>query len=354
MCTSCEDDQAQARNRLHQHVRLRPGPWSRNLMVELNRLYASGAAFLQAEHSHYEGYLRRYRDVPRILSTHNVDSQVEAGHARQLPAGPARLRHRYRTYRYVRGERASGRVADAVLCVSEDDAAYYRQYADNVLVTPNGVDDAFFTAGRDETAEETVMFFGQMSYPPNLEGLMRFVDEGWSHVLERRPNARLLIAGQGGRERLGSFVDDRRISVLGVVDDIAALVGSVRVVVVPVWRGGGTRLKVLEALAAGRPLVGTALGVSGIGFEDGVHGVIAEEPREMARHVADLCARPDAARALGRSGQALVEQYRWRHALRPAEALYAELVQKARDGVPPDRRDARCEEPSGRSLRAAD
>jgi glycosyltransferase involved in cell wall biosynthesis len=214
--------------------------------------------------------------------------------------------------------------------VSGDDASYYGRYSSNVVVAPNGVDDDFFTAGRHESpVDEDVLFFGLMRYDPNAEGLSRFLREGWPHVKASRPKARLLIAGEGGRERLGAFEDDSRVSVLGVVDDIAGLVARARVVVVPVWRGSGTRLKVLEALATGRPIVGTSLGVSGIGFEQGIHGIVADDPHELGLAVAGLCSDPAKSEAFGAAGPALAEQYRWRRALEPAEVLYRGYVEQA-------------------------
>jgi glycosyltransferase involved in cell wall biosynthesis len=309
---------------------LRPGPWSSNLATAIGSLCTPDAAFLQAEHVQYEGYLHRFTELPRVLSTHNVDSQIEGDYAHQLSPGFSKARYSYRTYRYLRGEHASGRTADAVLCVSHDDADYYRKFSRNVIVAPNGVDDDFFVAGRrEQPVNDDVLFFGLMRYDPNLEGLTRFMREGWPRVLARRQSARLLIAGDGSRERLGDTDPGSRISVLGLVDDIAQQVARARLVVVPVWRGSGTRLKVLEALAAGRPIVGTSLGVSGVGFEDGRHGIVADDPTVLGDAIADLCADPKKAAALGEAGPGLAEQYRWQRALDPAESVYRAYVEQA-------------------------
>jgi glycosyltransferase involved in cell wall biosynthesis len=99
---------------------------------------------------------------------------------------------------------------------------------------------------------------------------------------------------------------------------------------VPIWEGGGTRLKVLEALAAGRPVVSTALGASGIGFEDGRHGVLAETPRSLATALAAVLADPEQASTLGREGRKLAERFRWKEALSGASAFYAEIVARRR------------------------
>ena len=93
---------------------------------------------------------------------------------------------------------------------------------------------------------------------------------------------------------------------------------------VPIWQGGGTRLKVLEALAAGRPLAGTPLGVGGIGLRDGEHALVAERPDALADAVVALLSDHARAAALGAAGRSLAEQYRWERVTAPAAALYGD------------------------------
>jgi len=316
------------RTRLDVHLRLQAGRQSRRLAETVRRFVGPRSAFVQAEQIFMEGYLKGLTGVRSILSAHNVDSDAERLHTRELsPASPARALSSYRTFRYARAEHRGCR-ADAVLCVSEADGDHFRRYARNVIVAPNGVDEEFFQRGEAESPEDYVLFFGLMRYEPNAEGLLRFLREGWPVLRGRNADVRLVVAGGGSRERLSSVAPDSRVSVLGLADDIAPLVTRAKVVIVPVWRGGGTRLKVLEALATGRPVVGTSLGVSGIGFEHGVHGLVADEPAELALAVAELCADPVKARDLGAAGRDLAEHYRWERALAPAEALYRAYVEE--------------------------
>jgi glycosyltransferase involved in cell wall biosynthesis len=93
-------------------------------------------------------------------------------------------------------------------------------------------------------------------------------------------------------------------------------------VVVPLWQGGGTRLKALESLAAARPVVGTPLGVEGIAFEQGVHGLVGDAPAELARGCVELLGDPERSRALSTAGRRLAEGYRWERVTAPAEELY--------------------------------
>ena len=125
-------------------------------------------------------------------------------------------------------------------------------------------------------------------------------------------------------------LDDPRIQVLGLVDNIVATLAQARVILVPIWRGGGTRIKVLEGLAAARPIAGTSFGVSGIGFEDGIHGLVADDPVALAQAAAELCADHARSARLAASGRELAQDYRWERALAPAENVFRTLVEHAR------------------------
>jgi polysaccharide biosynthesis protein PslH len=156
------------------------------------------------------------------------------------------------------------------------------------------------------------------------------VTEGWSEVLRRRPQATLAVAGGGmdpGLQRRLEAVPGVRV--LGLMDDLTGLLAGARTVIVPLWVGGGTRLKVLEALAAARPVVGTAVGVEGIGFTPGVQGLVGETPAALAGAVAELLADPARAAALGAAGRALAEPFRWPRALGALETAYRGWIEIA-------------------------
>jgi glycosyltransferase involved in cell wall biosynthesis len=210
--------------------------------------------------------------------------------------------------------------------VSDGDADAVRAAGGRPLLAPNGVDDAFFAVPA-EAGEERALFFGHFGYEANRRGLERFLRDGWPATRARCPAARLAVAGGGLdaalRARLAAAPG---VEVLGLVDDLAGALARARAVVVPIWEGGGTRLKVLEALAAARPVVSTPLGASGLAFADGRHGRLAEEPAALGAALAGLLADPVRAAALGAAGRAHAEGFRWPRTLAAAQALYAELA----------------------------
>ena len=150
---------------------------------------------------------------------------------------------------------------------------------------------------RSPTRGERALFFGHFGYEANRRGVERFLAEGWPRVRHLRPSARLAIAGGGMDEALRlRLAAVEGVEVLGLVADLPGALAAARAVVVPIWEGGGTRLKVLEALAAGRAVVATSLGASGVGFEDGRHGLLGERPAELAAALVGPARRPASGR----------------------------------------------------------
>lgn len=313
--------------RAGQHMRRLPSPYLEAVATRVAELVAEGCAFVQVEHTQSAYYQRAIGSTPWVLSLHNVDSHLMRSVVRSQR--PSRMWlgsvNRWLALRSV--ERRAVPAANAVLCVSEDDRRALAQLSENVIVVPNGVDDAFFGVPAELPTEETVLFFGQFDYPPNALGIERFLRDGWPIVSSRRPKATLRLVGGGmsrGLRELATRVGGAEV--VGFVPNLAAELAASRIALVPLWAGGGTRLKVVESLAAARPVVGTPLGVEGIGFEAGVHGEIGEDPAELAQLTVALLDDSTRASRLAEAGRELAETFRWRRATRPAERLYRELA----------------------------
>ncbi|HWK25982.1 MAG TPA: glycosyltransferase [Solirubrobacter sp.] len=308
-------------DRLRQHALRLPSPRLRNVARRFAAL-APAAALIQYEHTQ-SAYYPPPPGVPTVLSLHNLDSAAARSAVRER-SGLARLRERNRAAGLRTVERRSFPRADRILCVTEADCAAVRAAGGRALLAPNGVDDDFY-AVRTPPSGDVVLFFGHFGYAANAHGVERFAREGWPAVRAAHPHARFAIAGAGMADQLRARLTAiEGVDVLGLVADLPGVLAASRTVVVPIWEGGGTRLKVLEALATGRPVVSTALGASGIGFQDGRDGLLAETPETLAQAVnAVLDGREF-------TGRQLAEHFRWTETLSGASSYYAEVVARRR------------------------
>jgi glycosyltransferase involved in cell wall biosynthesis len=251
--------------------------------------------------------------LPAVLGLHDVSPEYAATRARtahgaRAPAWrieAARLR-RFDARWLPRYER--------VVCVSDEEAARVLAIAPGArpAVVPNGVDVAAFTPAEEQPGPPTVLFTGTMNYRPNAEGALWLATEAWPRLRASRPDARLLIVGRDPTAAVRRLHGRDGVEVLGAVPDMAPWFAAAHVVAVPVRSGGGTRLKVLEAAAAGRPIVSTALGAEGIDLRDGREIVLADDPPAFASALAGLLADPARRREVASAARAVVvARYGW-------------------------------------------
>ncbi len=313
------------RARAGQHVRRRPSPYLTGLARRLAEL-APEAALVQLEHTQ-SGYYRA-PGVPTVLSLHNDDSGMTRAAARtRTPLTPGWLREHNRASALAAVERTAVPRADLVLVVSEADAEAVRRRRGRALVVPNGVDEELFAVAPAAPACRRVLFFGHFGYRPNADGLLRFATEGWPRTLAAEPGAVLAVAGAGIdaelRTRLSALPG---VELLGLVPSIAGALANAAVVVVPLWQGGGTRLKVLEAMAAGRPVAGTPFGVGGVGFAAGVHGVVEEEAGVLGQALGTLLQDAGRRAELAAAARAHARDFAWTRVTAALEPRYAALL----------------------------
>lgn len=175
-----------------------------------------------------------------------------------------------------------------------------------MVVVPNGVDlDRFQVTPVPAAAR--ILFPGTLSYGPNVDGASWFCREVLPRVREAAPDVELDIVG---RDAVPEVLELGRLPGVRVHSDVPSMgphFSAARVVVVPLRLGTGTRLKALEALAASRPLVGTSIGLEGLGLVDGVHARVADGPGEMTSAILELLGDRAVAQGLAVAGRELVE-----------------------------------------------
>lgn len=254
--------------------------------------------------------------------------QADIRHPRRWPAALYSLAQWRRLARF---ERHVCHVADAVLATSQADAQALRRLLPDLepVIVPNGVDVARHHPDLPDSIpleHPAVVFTGKMDYRPNVDAMLWFHGQVWPIVRAQSPKARLYVVGQSPHPRLSVLHRDPSTILTGYVDDILPYFGGADVYVAPLRIGGGTRLKVLEALAAGLPLVATQLGVEGIGLVPGEHAILADTPQAFAQAVLSLLRDPARGRTLGTAARRFVfAHYDWRQIALRLEPVYASL-----------------------------
>ena len=198
-----------------------------------------------------------------------------------------------------------------VLATSEADAELARAIAPaaRVAVYPNTIP---LTPRPQRTDEQVVVFSGNMEYHPNRTAVRYFRREIWPRLRERWPHLIWRLVGKNASAVRPFTSNDPRIDVLGEVDDAVRELARAQVAVVPLLAGSGTRLKILEAWAAGTPVVSTTVGAEGLPAEDGVHILRADGPLEFAEAVSRMLACRELRDRVGEAGRLLMEkEFTW-------------------------------------------
>jgi polysaccharide biosynthesis protein PslH len=225
-------------------------------------------------------------------------------------------------------ERHIVRQFDCTLVCSDVDRARLRAAGGHVEVFPNGADTQT-TVQPCVDDGRTLLYLGAMGYAPNDDAALFFIQQVLPLVRQRVPDARVVIAGKSPSERLRAFGNDRDIIVTGFVPDKDPVLRACSVFIVPLRMGGGTRIKILEAMSFGRPVVSTTVGYEGIDAIPGEHLLVGDTPQQFADACVMLLINRERRIQIGWAGRALLEQnYDW-HAIR--SAYVRSLEQRLRD-----------------------
>ena len=215
--------------------------------------------------------------------------------------------------RLRRLERTSPRRYGLCVVCSEAQRQFFpARLRARVLVVPNGFPPHLRTHPRRPPVGSTIVFVGTMDYKPNVDAVTWFVKDVFPSIVRRVPEARLLLVGHDSRHRLRRLADGHRIVATGSVADVAPLVAEAAVSVAPIRVGSGTRIKILEALALGVPVVSTTLGAEGLDLAPGREILLADAPEDFAAEVVRLLKDRATRDAMGDAGRtAVVSVYDW-------------------------------------------
>ncbi|MEO8050180.1 MAG: glycosyltransferase [Acidobacteriota bacterium] len=238
-----------------------------------------------------------------VLFQHNVETVIWRRHSQNARLWAERVFFRAQAQRMFRYENAICQRALQIVTVSETDSETTRELfglSKNVSAVPTGVDCDYFAPPKDPAPYRDLIFIGAMNWIPNIDGMRFFVENIWPRLRSRHPGCTLGIVGRAPTPEIRHLADaDSSIHVTGTVPDVRPYLWGSRVSIVPLRIGGGTRLKIYEAMAAGVPVVSTAVGAEGLPVRHPDQIRLADRPEDFADECSRLLADDAERRQLG-------------------------------------------------------
>jgi glycosyltransferase involved in cell wall biosynthesis len=265
-------------------------------------------------------------DAPLVFDAHDAMTRVTGTLSRADSRAGAAAGWRLEQLKTYRLERRAVRAVTAVTVPTDDEAALFERWgARRVVVVPNGVDVRAITH-RPPAEGARIVLVAFLRWRPNVEAALELAGRILPHVRAHVPEATLRLVGKDPPPEV-LRLRGPAVEVTGGVDDVMPHLHSARVTVLALRAGGGTRLKALEALAAGVPVVATPFSVTGLGLSDGEHVLLGRSPADLAEQTIRVLRDDALASRLSLAGRRLVEErYDWSRVAQPLLALHDELA----------------------------
>lgn len=269
-------------------------------------------------HCEWTPYVEAVRDVmadrPTVLSAHNVEARIWERYLQTethpLKREYIRIQHR----KFETFERQAALACSHVTAVSHKDASVFRSYGcEKVTVVPNGVDESYFHVRENPSKSRSMVFTGSMDWRPNQDGIAYFLNDIFPLIRKRISDATFTIVGRNPPSWLADMVKGTPgVTLTGTVADVRPFIAESALYIVPLRVGGGSRLKILEALAMNKPVLSTTIGAEGLHLEDGEHLLLRDTAQAFADMAAEALLEPAGFAGLAERGRARVlELYTW-------------------------------------------
>ena len=273
-----------------------------------------------------------------IYDAHNAEwilqQRAFAADVKTPPRWPAALYSWVQWHRLRRYEAGLLRRVDHTVAMSAPDKVALRDVAPNapIMIIPNGVDLSAYSQFGGRPIRHDLLFTGKMDFRPNIDAALWFGRRVLPLIQARRPQTTFAIVGQRPHPRLDVLRDIPGVTITGYVDDVRPYIAGSAVYVAPLRVGGGTRLKLLEAMAMGKAIVSTTVGAEGFPVVNRQELVLVDEPELFAEEILYLLENPARRYELGRTGQAFAQaNYGWDALVPHLERIYHDQSRLAAD-----------------------
>src|SRR5437660_4986520 len=252
---------------------------------------------------------------PKILFTHNVEAMIWRRHY-EVARNPLWKALSWREWKTMAAaERRYLQKADHVLAVSDNDRDEFLRFLDpsKITVIPTGVDVEYFKPNPEPAAPHSLVFTGSMDWLPNEDAIFYFVKEILPLIRQQVPGVSLCVVGRKPSPRLQQLAaTETNIELTGWVEDIRPFMARGSICIVPLRIGGGTRLKIFEAMAMAKPVVSTTIGAEGLPVRHGENILLADTAEGFARETIELLRNPARRKQIGLAAHKMVvENYSW-------------------------------------------
>jgi sugar transferase (PEP-CTERM/EpsH1 system associated) len=254
--------------------------------------------------------LRSITNYPSLLFQHNVESMIARRHYESAKEPVSRLFWWLQWQKMRRYERKACEKFNGIVAVSEHDKNVLEQEfgARNVFTIPTGVDTDFFSPKEGNFEWNSLVFTGSMDWLPNEDAILFFAREILGKIKAQAPAIKLTVVGRNpSRYLVNELKQYPEIKVVGWVEDVRPYISRHALYIIPLRIGGGTRIKVYEAMAMGKAVVSTAIGVEGLPVTSGVNVIIADDPESFAQEVIRLLRDPEMRNRIEREARKFVE-----------------------------------------------
>ena len=323
---------------------------NKKMVFALNELINNcGIDLVHFDHVHLGQYADYCNGIPSVIDEHNVESIILRRYAERESnlLKKIALKREYRKMKQF--ERKQCLKASKVFVVSENDRDILIKLCSNDIdpeIIPNGVDTEYFTTpdtrvrseakpprrGHLTPEDESIVFVGSMDWLPNVDAVNYFCKDILPLIWEKKSKTKFCIVGKEPPSKIRSMAKrDNRIIVTGSVEDVRPFVAASEVFAVPLRIGGGTRLKILEALASGRAVVSTSIGIEGLDVKANEHLLVADSNYDFAGKILHVLENERLRSQLGEKGSRFVkENYDWNNIGKKLINVYKEVMRDGR------------------------
>jgi len=260
---------------------------------------------------------KKVKDIPLLLFQHNVESVIAQRHM-QRSRDPISLLFWWLQFRkmYYYEKKMSLRF-DRVVAVSEGDKDLMEEWygLENVFTIPTGVDTDYWKSANDNEQNEQLVYVGAMDWLPNEDAIIYFLNDIFPIIKEREPHIKLTIVGRNPSPKLQKILDTRKDAELtGWVEDTRPYIAKGSVFIVPIRIGGGTRMKIYQAMAMSKAVVSTSIGAEGLPLDNNKHIIFADDEKTFADSILGLVDDKENRKKLGTNARKYVhENFRWKN-----------------------------------------